>query len=172
MRQLNFELAGLRVCHNQFDLPLHFRHNLLSLALLFLLLTVPDLGTLDPVLVSLQPLPSWCSQRQSGQKTKLHLVELHSAREPDTREGDVQRGQCVRCSPGLNLWASSTKSLCRTLLGDTIAATLAALPRLPPLLLPSLLTVPPWLGWLSSCCITRLGEGRPNLLVTAIPLFS
>ena len=56
MRQLNFELAGLRVCHNQFDLPLHFRHNLLSLALLFLLLTVPDLGTLDPVLVSLQPL--------------------------------------------------------------------------------------------------------------------
>ena len=43
-----------------------------------------------------------------------------------------------------------------TLLGDTIAATLAALPRLPPLLLPSWLTIPPWLGWLSSCCITRL----------------
>ena len=95
-------------------------------------------------------------------------------------------------SPGLNLWASSTKSLCRTysekvrknirqslldmrlwqfhncldcfamtsnttLLGDTIAATLAALPRLPPLLLPSWLTIPPWLGcWLFSCCITRL----------------
>ena len=96
-------------------------------------------------------------------------------------------------SPGLNLWASSTKSLCRTysekvtknitesslyttvpiltvivvwkyfatvsittLLGDTTAATLAALPRLPPLLLPSWLTIPPWLGWLSSCCITRL----------------
>ena len=43
-----------------------------------------------------------------------------------------------------------------TLLGDTIAATLASLPRLPPLLLPSWLTIPPWLGWLSSCCITRL----------------
>ena len=44
-----------------------------------------------------------------------------------------------------------------TLLGDTIAATLAALPRLPPLLLPSWLTIPPWLGcWLFSCCITRL----------------
>ena len=43
-----------------------------------------------------------------------------------------------------------------TLLGDTTAAMLAALPRLPPLLLPSMLMVPPWIGWLSRCCIPRL----------------
>jgi len=52
-------------------------HSLLNLALLFLLVTAPDFGTFDPVLVSLHPLPSWCSQRQSGQKTKLHFEELH-----------------------------------------------------------------------------------------------
>ena len=55
---------------------------------------------------------------------------------------------CLECFPMI----SNT-----TLLGDTIAATLAALPRLPPLLLPSWLTIPPWLGcWLFSCCIARL----------------
>merc|ERR1719180_130432 len=85
--------------------------SLLSLALLFLLVTAPDFGTFDPVLVSRQPLPSWCSQRQSGQKTKLHLDELHSARDDDTRDGDVHSGQCVNLSPGLNLLASSTNSL-------------------------------------------------------------
>ena len=56
MWQLYFKIAVLGGCHNKIVLPPPFRHNLLSLALLFLLLTVPDLGTLDPVLVSLQPL--------------------------------------------------------------------------------------------------------------------
>ena len=47
-------------------------------------------------------LPSWCSQRQSGQKTKLHLEELHSARDADTRDGDVHNGQCVSRSPAID----------------------------------------------------------------------
>ena len=110
-------------------LPLHhIGQSLLSLALLFLLVTAPDFGTLDPVLVSLQPLnqwkgkklatvksyttlggigesetnlPSWFSHRQSGQNTKLHFEELHSALDADTREGEVHNGQCVNLSPAV-----------------------------------------------------------------------
>merc|ERR1719180_197573 len=149
--------------------------SLLSLALLFLLVTAPDFGTFDPVLVSLHPLPSWCSHKQSGQKTKLHLDELHSARDDDTLEGDVHSGQWVNLSPGLSLRASSTKSLCLTLLGETSAATLPALSLFPPLPLPPFplpLLLPLLPLWLSSCCITRLGEAGPSLLGAVKPSFS
>ena len=46
-------------------------------------------------------LPSWFSHRQSGQNTKLHFEELHSALDADTREGEVHNGQCVNLSPAL-----------------------------------------------------------------------
>ena len=54
-------------------------------------------------------LPSWCSQRQSGQKTKLHLDELHSARDDDTRDGDVHSGQWVNLSPGIQAFTRGNK---------------------------------------------------------------
>lgn len=54
-------------------------HSRLNRAFDFLLVTVPDLGTLVPDLVTRQGLSGWSSQWQSGQKMKLHLTLLQIA---------------------------------------------------------------------------------------------
>ena len=64
-------------------------------------------------------IPGWSLHWQSGQKTNRHLGELHSAFVEDTRLGLVHNGHWTNLSPGVKFLAWSTKSMCRTLEGDT-----------------------------------------------------
>ena len=156
-------------------------YNLLNLALDFLLVTAPDLGTFeDPVLVTLHDLPSWCSHWQSGQNSKLHLGEEQRAFwkfwldtvgiglgtvERETLLGLVHRGQWTSLSPGFNFFASSTNNFWRIIEGDTIAE------------LDGFLSLFPELGErglkFATSCITLRGEASLDRSLTKLtPAFS
>ncbi len=79
-------------------------HNRLSLFLDLLLPTLP----LGVALDVLQGEGAWLAQRQRVQKAKAQAERVHAAAHDggDTRDGDAQRGQDARCSPGLSLAAS------------------------------------------------------------------
>ena len=155
--------------------------SLLNLALDFLLVTAPDLGTFeDPVLVTLQDLPAWSSHWQWGQNTKQHFGEEHWAfwkfckfgLEPlglkfwarETRLGLVHRGQCTNLSPGFNLRASSTNSLWRILEGEMMAELEGFLSLLPEFGDRKLMLA-------TSCMILR-GEVSLDLRANLTPRFS